>query len=286
MKFSVIIPTYKREEDLLRCLDSIKLQSLAPDEVIVIDDDSITEVLEVTYYKKDHSKHNRGTAVSRNLGLSLIRNNIFFILDDDLVLDPGFFKNIISLWESSNEKTVGIGGVISNNRGKSIFEKVYSSVFGLTSKYKWDVTSSVFQVWNDKIGRVEEGYYAHGGACSYDASRVRSLGGFYVFREGLSELEDIEFCLRAKTGGFHFLIEPLSKTLHLHSPGGREGEYSRGFREGYNRNIIFQKHGTSSRLAFLWASFGWSFKQLLRGNFRRFFGLIKGNYSNGKDSSK
>ena len=69
MKFSVVVPTYKRENDLRTCLNPIKRQSVLPSEIIVLDDDEIRrsfieefesefEKISVNfvYYKKDHSK--------------------------------------------------------------------------------------------------------------------------------------------------------------------------------------------------------------------------------------
>lgn len=43
MDFEVIIPTYKREEDLKKCLDSIYTQELLPKRVILVDDDRLSE---------------------------------------------------------------------------------------------------------------------------------------------------------------------------------------------------------------------------------------------------
>ncbi|MEX2410676.1 MAG: glycosyltransferase family A protein, partial [Candidatus Paceibacterota bacterium] len=143
MNFSVIIPTYKREKDLKICLDSILTQSKLPDEVLIIDDDILpsnfigkkqqefkNKNVELIYYKKDHSKNSRGSSESRNLGIELSSNKIFFILDDDLILDNDFFEKIMKVWEENNNRNlIGVGGLIKNNRGKYNLEKVYNKSF-------------------------------------------------------------------------------------------------------------------------------------------------------------
>ncbi|MEX1013851.1 MAG: glycosyltransferase family A protein, partial [Candidatus Paceibacterota bacterium] len=109
MKFSVVIPTYKRKEDLNICLGSILDQSLLPDEVIIIDDDSLpsdfinkerfkNKNIKFVYYKKDHKKERRGLSESKNIAVNLSSNEIFFILDDDLILDNDFFEKIMKVW--------------------------------------------------------------------------------------------------------------------------------------------------------------------------------------------
>jgi len=45
VEFSVVIPTYKRPDDLLRCVNSILSQSLQPAEILIVDDDDLTEAL-------------------------------------------------------------------------------------------------------------------------------------------------------------------------------------------------------------------------------------------------
>lgn len=73
MKYSIIIPTYTPEEsDFRRCLDYIKEQTLQPYEVIIVDDESPTEVPKIAleygfkYIRHKKNKHNGG---ARNTGI-------------------------------------------------------------------------------------------------------------------------------------------------------------------------------------------------------------------------
>ena len=294
MNFSIIIPTYKREKDLKSCFFSIERQTLLPNEVLIIDDGGLDGGfvddlrnkagklnIEFYCYKKNHDKEPRGTSVSRNIGVNLVKNEIFFILDDDLILDNDFFENIMKVWEESDEKLIGVGGIIKNNREKSKLEKIYNKIFFLDSKYSWDVNDAGFQVWDDFIEKAEKGFYVHGGVCSYKKSLVKDLQ-FLVFNTGRVALEDVDFCFRAKKSGFHFIVNPLARVIHNHSKGGREAEFESGKRESINRKIIFRNHSEKNiknYFLFIINMKGWALRQLLSGKLKKFQGTIVGFFS-------
>lgn len=291
MNFSVIIPTYKRQKELDLCLLSIFEQDLLPAEIIIVDDSELGEDflkdwqgeagiknIDFVYYKKDHYKEMPGSSSSRNIGIDLAKNNICFILDDDLVLEKDFFSKIIFDWKKE-DYLLGIGGVILNNRKKIIWEKIYNSFFNLDSSLSWDINNSGFQSWDDNIKKREKAFYVHGGVCAYSKELVKKLGGFTIFSGGREALEDLDFCWRAKLAGYYFLIEPEAKVFHAHSPSGRENEFISGFKESANRKKIFIKFGGKkfkSYIVFYWANFGWILRQALRGKLKKTLGMIKG----------
>jgi len=293
MNFSVIIPTYNREKDLKECIDSILAQTLIPNEVLVIDDGSLPKDvidgiisdcnnrgIELIYYKKNHLIERRGLAESKNIASKLVTHDLFFILDDDLILDDDFFRKILKVWsENKDSFLIGVGGIIKNNRKKSKLERFYNSIFSLNSRYSWDINEVAFQVWDEGITRQEKGYYTHGGVCSYKRSLVQEMGGFSTFGGGRTALEDVDFCLRAKNKGYYFIIEPLAKVIHKKSLQSKEKDFLIGFKESQNRKLIFDHHCQKSwgrYLQFYWANVGWILGQIVLGNFSRGFGMIKG----------
>jgi GT2 family glycosyltransferase len=297
MDFSVIVATYKREEELRKCIDSIFNQKFPPSELLIVDDgelakDFISEVeggtegkkIRFAYYKKDHTKERRGLSESKNIAVNLVNNEVFFILDDDLVLDNDFFEKIMKVWQDNEDNNlIGVGGIIKNNRKKSKLEKIYNKIFGLTSsKHKWDINNVGVQVWDEGINKREKGYYAHGGVCSYRKTLVEKLGGFSVFSGGRTALEDIDFCLRTKNKGYYFIVEPKAKVFHNHKSVKQESQFLMGFKESYNRKIIFKNNCQKTfknYLWFYWANIGWILRQFLAGNFRKGLGMIKGLFS-------
>lgn len=303
MKFSLVIPTYNRQEDLGKCLLSVKGQNELPSEILIIDDASLDEGFidnwkklfeekgaNLYYYKKDHNIERRGSSESRNKGLALINNDIFFILDDDVVLEPNFFNSIMNTWRSNKDDSnlIGVGGVIINHRPRRIFEKVFHFIFFLKSKYDWDVTKVGFQVWNDDINKTSFGRYAHGGVCSYDLTKTKDLG-FSTFSGGRTALEDVDFCLRAKNKGYHFFINPKSRLYHYPSSVSRESMFEMGYKETVNRVAIFKSTNKKPSLFlkawFSWSLFGWILRQVLSGNFSKARGMTKGIFTrNSRDN--
>lgn len=84
---SVVIPTHNRRRMLRRALQSVRDQSYAPIEVIVVDDGStdnsselvIGEFPEVSYRRQPH----RGVSAARNLGIEASRGEWLAFLDSD-----------------------------------------------------------------------------------------------------------------------------------------------------------------------------------------------------------
>jgi len=296
MKFSIVIPTYNREEDLKKCIDSICKQITKPNELIIIDDGDlgnqyidnikknlINNNINLIYYKKNHEIERRGLSESKNKALKLINNEIFFILDDDVVLFNDFCEKIINAWkENKDNNLIGVGGIIKNRRKKYFFEKYYYKLFGISSKYEWDVNKIGFQIWDEEIKERKIGYYSHGGVCSYDRDKVKELK-FSTFSGGRTALEDVDFCLRSKNKGYSFIIEPNAQLYHYPSNSSRESLFLMGFKESYNRRIIFKNQNKKPnffiKICFYWANIGWILRQFVVGNFAKGKGLIKGLFA-------
>ena len=292
LDFSVTIPTYNRPNDLEELLKSILKQNVFPKEIIIVDDGDLGNLfisnvehifrnkgVKIIYYQKDHRKEPRGAGISRNIGMNIAKEDIVFILDDELVLEDNFFIYIMEIWkENKSDRLLGVGGVTVNHREKFFFEEFYNKIFGLSSRYSWDINKVGFQVWDESIREKEKGYYIAGGICAYNKKIIKDLS-FRALSSGQTYLEDIDFCLRAKKKGLHFIIEPKAKVIHSHSKSSREKSYLSAFKSSQNRKIIFKneiKNTIENYLCFYWSCFGWSLRQLLSGNFVKFLGEIFG----------
>ena len=89
MKFSVIIPTYKRIEFLEKAIQSINTQTYRNYEIIVVNDnpDDKTTIDNLSH-KFDkiiviHLSHTKGGNAARNLGILRSRGELIAFLDDD-----------------------------------------------------------------------------------------------------------------------------------------------------------------------------------------------------------
>lgn len=93
---SVIIPAYNEQEDLPACLESIKKQTYAHIETIVVDDGSTDNTIALakqagcTVLKQTH----QGPGVARNLGAKKAKGEILVLIDADMVLFPDYVEKL------------------------------------------------------------------------------------------------------------------------------------------------------------------------------------------------
>ena len=97
MNFTLIVCTYMRPVPLLKLLNSVKLQTFYPNEILIIDgsaNDETREMLEQNLFPNLNyfqvSKEERGLTKQRNFGVSRVADNseVICFLDDDTVLEP------------------------------------------------------------------------------------------------------------------------------------------------------------------------------------------------------
>ena len=109
-KISVIVPVYKAEAYLHRCVDSILAQTFQDFEVLLIDDGSPDRSGEICdeYARKDRRvrvfhKENGGVSSARNVGLDNARGeNVCFVDSDDWV-EVDMLATICSFFQSKKQ---------------------------------------------------------------------------------------------------------------------------------------------------------------------------------------
>ena len=268
MKFSLIICTFQRPKPLLDLLRSVKLQNVYPNQILIIDgslNDDTNQILKnnsfvnLEYFKV--SPENRGLTKQRNVGISKIKiaSEIVFFLDDDVVLEPFYFQNILQAY-SDYPDAAGVGGFIIN---ESQWEFVGEN-------YKPDIKHFIYDGWKIKDGirfiarkilRLDSneppGYqsdFSHGRSLgflppsgkTYKAEQL--MGGVSSFRkivfethqfseyfEGYGLYEDADFTIRVSKN-YQLYCSTAAKLNHYHAPDGRPNQYQYGkmvVRNGY-----------------------------------------------------
>lgn len=114
---SVIIPTYNLSLYLRRAVDSVLSQDVDDMEVIVVDDFSMDDTVEMmnTFYKDNDfvklvcHNENKSLGASRNTGLDVAKGKYVFFLDADDWLESGAFSHILSVAEKNNADVVACG---------------------------------------------------------------------------------------------------------------------------------------------------------------------------------
>ena len=202
MKSSVIVISHEREQLLRRALNSLNSQELLPDEVILVDDNSVSfdvNIFRNIYYKFNlkifKNSKKKGANFSRNLGIKKSAHEILFFLDDDDEFRSDKLK--ILMREFGNDGKIAL--VTSG------FYKYYEDYDYSKTKYKKGYRGKISQIQTLKRNII-------GGTSMVGVKRevVLECGGF---DEALPALQDKELWLRIAKGNFHVLVvpEPLVK---------------------------------------------------------------------------
>lgn len=107
-RVSVILPCYNAHRDLGRALDSVRAQTVAADEIIVVDDGS-TDPACVAYLdalpgdERVVRQANKGLPGARNAGFREATGDCVVPLDCDDVLDPRFVEKLLAALTASED---------------------------------------------------------------------------------------------------------------------------------------------------------------------------------------
>ena len=98
MKFSVIVPVYNTQKYLKRCIESVLNQTYKNYEIILINDGSTDNSLEILKKYESNNKvkiitqKNHGLSYTRNVGISHATGDYVILLDSDDFLEKDLFK--------------------------------------------------------------------------------------------------------------------------------------------------------------------------------------------------
>ncbi|MDX1383814.1 MAG: glycosyltransferase [Thermoanaerobaculia bacterium] len=109
---SVVVPTRDRAEWLVRCLESVRRQTEAGTEILVVDDGSRSPVSEEPFgdrVRLIRLPRPRGAAAARNAGLAAARARFVAFLDDDDVWAPRKLELQSRLLAGSPDTVVAVG---------------------------------------------------------------------------------------------------------------------------------------------------------------------------------
>ncbi|MFG6687643.1 glycosyltransferase family 2 protein [Mariniflexile sp. HNIBRBA6329] len=258
MHFTLIVCTYMRPKPLLKLLQSVLKQTLYPNDILIIDGSTNekTEAIlkenifsNLRYFKVDETE--RGLTKQRNFGISKIaeESEIICFLDDDIVLEPAYFENLIKTY-SEKPDALAVGGYITNEvtweasddrnhpstfyydgwmRNESLRFRL-RKLFGLQP----DMPPGFLPTFgnarpisylppSNKIYAVE---FFMGGVSSYRRDLFNKIK-FSNYFAGYGLYEDLDFCLRVANIGTLYL-NTKARLKHFHEAHGRPNQYKYG----------------------------------------------------------
>lgn len=182
---SIVIPVFNDQDTLPPLLDSIMRQTVAPDEIIVVDDGSTDSSVAFASAYKSVSivrlAENSGPSMARNKGVEASTKDVILFLDSDVVLSA----NAVAVTKrafSDRPELVAMNGVMEKeplnpnlfSRYKALVEYAWAH-----SMPSWDSSSKCF---NARVGAIRR-------------QAILEVGGFDpAYRR--PSVEDHEFGLR------------------------------------------------------------------------------------------
>ncbi len=255
MKLSIIIPT--RFGIPQQLLDSLSNQSHKPDEIIEVIGSALT--------------------VQRNEGIKVATGDIILFLDDDLIVNENFIKEIIYPFKFQYLNAMAVTGNVQTPAYKqNILWDIYSRIFMLTHRAKGRFQLSGFpENYHKNINYIYEGETLYG--CNMAFRRK-------VFDE-FSFCEDLDCRMFGEDDYFAWLL--TRKYLIYYNPFAfcyDNRPYPRGKQTLKIRhtlvNLIKRYHSRNpnfiGKVAFWWAYGGFIIFKIVEAMVMRDISIIKG----------
>jgi glycosyltransferase involved in cell wall biosynthesis len=235
MKISVIVPTYRRPHDLMRCLEALKQQTRPVDELLVVVRDTDAETwtfldginptpLRLQALKVKAS----GVIAAMNIGLDSASGDIVAFTDDDAACHPDWLKRI-ELCFLSDPKIGGVGGRDWVYHGVQLEDGAREVV----GKLQW--YGRVIGNHHIGVGKAREVDVLKGVNMSFRRSAISALR-FDVRMQGTGAQVHFElaFCLSLRRADWKLVYDPMIAVDHY-----RGERFDEDCRDRFNKTAVF-----------------------------------------------
>lgn len=270
MNYSAVIPTYKRGNDLRRCVINLLNQTLKPSEIIISGVEGDVETYEAFESLKESypdsniklvtlPRQRRGISAQRNNGLRSASFDLVLMVDDDVKLPPDFAGDgfrilleqdalIVTGVEEGQKEPPKIQNAIRRIFYFDHYEKNKQAVLPSGAKViayqpASDLRAEFLgsQVWLMRKEIIDH--------FRFDETMIT-----YSHRED----QDFSYAVYRKFGP-RLVMSPRLKFKHLHSPGGRVRQGVMSHIVVYNLLLNYRKHffdRKNAKLIFTWCLLG------------------------------
>lgn len=268
MDVSIIIVSYNTSALLDDCIVSIKSQTTVAFEIIVIDNNSTDDTLEMLRTKhpdviRIENSQNNGFARANNQGMEIARGKYLFMLNPDTVILDGAVDELFGYLEENTD--VGICG--PKNVGADMKLQLncdhYPSLWNILVDYlRLGVVFPRTRIFNRTMMRywtydeVKEVERMTGCSLMIRRSVIESVGmlddRFFVY------FEETDLCLRVKKAGYRIVFFPEAAIIHF---GGKSAMQER---KEYVANTTALNYYLPSRYYFFRKHYGKASEIVLR----------------------
>lgn len=278
--FSVVICTLDNLGGLEKCIASITQQTLKPFEVIIVQGDPdgrsggrimerIHPLLEANSIRLKYLKSIKSLVIQRNIGIDNAGGNVIVFLDDDVILERGYFSYLLEAYESKwNESMGGVEGIIIEDKDKKPWHprEILKRIFLLTrvtGNGRLQASGHPSFCNNPKeIKRVD----VFSGCMMSFRKTVLLKNRFDINFKEFWILDDVELSYRISRK-YNLYQTPFAQLHHIPSTPNYEGRKNIARMTVVNRLYVFRKYFSDSGinwLFFLWSSIGEFILRVLR----------------------
>lgn len=214
MKFSIVINTYNRINQLKDCLKSLKYLE-GEFEVIVVNGPSDDGTEEFLLEYQSHIKHikckDRNLSVSRNLGIANADGEIVAFIDDDAVVHRKWLLELEKTYRES-EKIYGVGGFTIDHTGRAYQARsTLCDRLGNAYPVSTEIPAESFCFKGSALFPSLLGTNS-----SFRMSALKNIGGF---DENFAYfLDETDVCLRLIDSGGIIKYNPNAIIYHRYAP--------------------------------------------------------------------
>lgn len=244
---SVIVCAYTldRWDDMVAAVDSVRRQTVRPDEIVLVVD-NCPQLLsrarrEIDGVRVVPNRSLRGLSGARNTGIETASHDVLAFLDDDATADPDWLERLLASYEDSS--VLGVGGLVTP---------------------RWDIGRPAWFApeFDWVVGCSYRGMQVPvrnfiGANMSFRRDVAVRLGGFRtdLGRVGTRPVggEDTEFCIRAskENDGGSLVYQEAARVRHRvpRHRGTRRYFLARCFNEGLSKSVVHRMAGGRAGLS-------------------------------------
>ncbi len=232
INLSIIIPAYNCASTIERCIDSLLSQETDGLQIIVINDGSVDNTLDVLKKYADIIKvisiNNQGPSNARNAGLSMASGEFVMFLDSDDAIASGCLSKAFNIQKKYDADIVRFGYKIINENGR-----VYLPDDRFLAEECIEKTDFPERVYENYISGIRLN-----SVCATVFKRTLLQG--IQFRTDMPTAEDAVFSLKAYTRANRVAFLPEPYYLYYQTSTGITGSSLSVFKK-YKCNFILSK---------------------------------------------
>lgn len=163
-KVSILIPVYNVSDFILRCIESVSLQTYDGElECILVDDCGSDNSIELArkfiesyqgkvFFQIVHHEHNRGLAAARNTAVDAATGEFVFHLDSDDWLEPTAIEHLVKKQKETDADIVS-GNALKHEKKRTTVLKECDFASSLDMAYKMIEMTIDHVIWRRLIRR-------------------------------------------------------------------------------------------------------------------------------------